>query len=227
MEKSEVTGVFADRLSDLIDEKKKKKITLQDIAKETGILKGSLSKYQNNEAEIRIFNLVKLAEYFGVSVDYLLGLTEARNPIKDKDSENLRIACDYTNLNEKAIYTIKKPFSSEVSFFNEPSLNVLWWDSVIHDETTFNQKKIEIINEIICNIDFEKYISALSEIALKMSEIEYLCTKAENEEEIEDVITRAKLQLQALAFNADLHLNSLKLNYDIKLNEVLQKIIEE
>lgn len=224
MEKTTITGNFADRLQDLINEKKKENITLQNIADETGILKGSLSKYQNNEVEIRISNLVKLAEYFDVSVDYLLGISNVRKPLNDDDSKNLRITCDYTGLNEKTVESIKKPFSSEVSNFDESGLNSLWWDSIIHDETAFNRKKIEIINEIICNTDFEKYISALSEIAIKTADIEYLQKEAESEEK-EDVITREKLHLQALAFNADLYINALKLSYDIKLKTVLQKTI--
>lgn len=106
MDKTEITGSFADRLQDLIDEKKKEKITLQDIANATGILKGSLSKYQNNAVEIGIFNLVKLAEYFDVSVDYLLGITNVRKPLNDDDSKNLRITCDYTGLSQDSIETL-------------------------------------------------------------------------------------------------------------------------
>ena len=67
-----------EKLKDLrVIEKKKK---LKEVAGETGISVSSLSNYESNEfKDISPFALVTLAKYYGVSTDYLLGLTEARN----------------------------------------------------------------------------------------------------------------------------------------------------
>ena len=67
-----------EKLKDLrVSEKKKK---LKEVAEETGISLSSLSNYESNEfKDISPFALVTLAKYYGVSTDYLLGLTEARN----------------------------------------------------------------------------------------------------------------------------------------------------
>ena len=73
---SDYTKTFADRLSDLIDEKRKAGKSFKEIAAESGVPTGSLSKYQNDAAEAGVNSLVKLAKYFDVSTDYLLGITD-------------------------------------------------------------------------------------------------------------------------------------------------------
>ena len=47
-------------------------------------------------------SIAKLAKYFGVSADYLLGLTEAQTIDTD-----LRAVADYTGLTENAILALK------------------------------------------------------------------------------------------------------------------------
>jgi len=76
---SNYTKAFADRLSDLIDLKKQEGKTFKEIAIESGVPIGSLSKYHNDAAEAGVNSLVKLAKYFNVSTDYLLGITDIAN----------------------------------------------------------------------------------------------------------------------------------------------------
>ena len=42
------------------------------------------SKYERGERELPLRLAVKLAEYYGVSMDYLVGLTDARTPYPRK-----------------------------------------------------------------------------------------------------------------------------------------------
>jgi len=65
-----ITDVFQTRLEDLISESGKK---ISDLAAEIGIAAGSLSAYQNGAAEPGVTKLKKIANYFNVSTDYLLG----------------------------------------------------------------------------------------------------------------------------------------------------------
>lgn len=65
--------VFADRLSDLIFDSKKPVTT---VAKEIGVNKSTLYEYLLREREPRIYNLVKIADYFNCSIDFLLGLED-------------------------------------------------------------------------------------------------------------------------------------------------------
>lgn len=46
-----------------------------ELAKSIGVSKGIISLWENGQREPTMSNLVSLAKYFGVSVDYLVGLT--------------------------------------------------------------------------------------------------------------------------------------------------------
>ena len=72
--------------------------TLRDIANDTGISRAALNNYANDKAEIGINNVVKLAKYFNVSADYLLGLSDA----KTNDKE-LQAICDFVGLSNNAV----------------------------------------------------------------------------------------------------------------------------
>ena len=55
-------------------------LTLELLAEETGISKSALGKYESDDfKDISPFSIVTLAKYYGVSTDYLLGLTETKN----------------------------------------------------------------------------------------------------------------------------------------------------
>ena len=67
-----------ERLKDLRVEKGLK---LEELAEQTGISKSALGSYENDEdryKEINHGSLLKLADFYQVSVDYLLGLTDNR-----------------------------------------------------------------------------------------------------------------------------------------------------
>lgn len=95
---TETTKIFQMRFEDLMIESGK---TLRDIANDTGISRAALNNYANDKAEIGINNVVKLAKYFNVSADYLLGLSDA----KTNDKE-LQAICDYTGLSEKNVIAL-------------------------------------------------------------------------------------------------------------------------
>ena len=84
---------FAQRLTDCLDQE-----YLIDIADKLGIAKGSLSEYRSGKTEPRISALAKLAGYFHLSSDYLLGMTDTKTTEPTKKS-----ACEYTGLSDAAI----------------------------------------------------------------------------------------------------------------------------
>ena len=72
-----VTLTIQEKLKDL---RVGRGLGLEELAAATGISKSSLGKYESDDyKDISPFNLVKLAEFYGVSTDYLLGLTEQKN----------------------------------------------------------------------------------------------------------------------------------------------------
>ncbi len=67
-----------ERLKDLRVERG---LNLEELAQETGISKSALGSYENDNDEYKEINhgsLLKLADFYQVSVDYLLGLTNNR-----------------------------------------------------------------------------------------------------------------------------------------------------
>ncbi len=60
----------------LIEQRKLNKTTQQQMAEYLQIAQPSYIRYENGSSEPSLENLVKIADYFDVSVDYLLGRTE-------------------------------------------------------------------------------------------------------------------------------------------------------
>lgn len=66
-----------ERLKDLRTERR---LTLEQLAQRTGLSKAALGKYEAEDfKDISPFSIVTLAKFYGVSADYLMGLTEQKN----------------------------------------------------------------------------------------------------------------------------------------------------
>lgn len=90
---------LGERLGDLVSARKEKeKIKQNDIAAALGVSISTLSDWINNKKTISIDNLVKVARYFGVSADYLLGLSSEQSP-----DQSMQGACMLTGLSGSAI----------------------------------------------------------------------------------------------------------------------------
>ncbi|MBQ7932909.1 MAG: helix-turn-helix domain-containing protein [Clostridia bacterium] len=72
------TLTIQEKLKDLRVERK---LTLEELAEQTGISKSALGNYETNDyKDISHYNIVILAKFYGVTADYLLGLSENKNP---------------------------------------------------------------------------------------------------------------------------------------------------
>ena len=76
-------------LTRLLELRKAKNLTQQRLAIELGIDQASLSSYERGKYLPTVEVLVKLAEHFGVSTDYLLGLTDIRIPQTNAQDETV------------------------------------------------------------------------------------------------------------------------------------------
>jgi len=63
---------FAPRIKEA---RKRTGFTQKEVSEETGIQQSKLSKYENGDLEPNLETLGKLAEFYGVSTDWLLGIT--------------------------------------------------------------------------------------------------------------------------------------------------------
>ncbi|MBE6756610.1 MAG: helix-turn-helix transcriptional regulator [Ruminococcaceae bacterium] len=55
-------------------------LTQQNIAEYLNIKQNTYCQYEKGQRQIPIDLLIKLTEYYGVSVDYILGLTDIKTP---------------------------------------------------------------------------------------------------------------------------------------------------
>ena len=56
-----------------------KHLTLEQLEAQTGLSKAALGNYERKEQDISAFAIATLAKFYGVSTDYLMGLTENKN----------------------------------------------------------------------------------------------------------------------------------------------------
>lgn len=79
---------IAERLEDL---RKRRGLTLEELAEATKIPKSALSKYENKDfKDISPFNVAALAKFYGVTTDYLLGMSDMEKP-DDAEIQALRL----------------------------------------------------------------------------------------------------------------------------------------
>lgn len=75
-------------------------LTLEQLAEVTGLSRSALGKYEADDfKDISPYSIVTLAQFYGVSADYLMGLTEQKN------HSNTEI--DALHLNDEAIEVLK------------------------------------------------------------------------------------------------------------------------
>lgn len=73
--------MFFQRLEDLREDKDKSQI---EIANYLNLNRNVYWRYEKGVREIPVWALIKLADYYGVSTDYLLGRTDRPEPYPDK-----------------------------------------------------------------------------------------------------------------------------------------------
>lgn len=62
---------FADILKDLRQENE---LSILALSRKTGISHSTICRWENGQSDIKSDELVKLAQFFGVTTDFLLGL---------------------------------------------------------------------------------------------------------------------------------------------------------
>ena len=80
--------------------RKEKKLTQQELADELGIHFRTLQNWENEKADIKSDKAQQLADYFGVSVGYLLGYSEYKDKL---DALYLKDIDNYLDFSEAEI----------------------------------------------------------------------------------------------------------------------------
>ena len=87
-------------------------LTQEELGKKIGQTKSNISKYETGSLEPGIDTLRELAKIFNVSLDYLMGASDIRNPyqsniIKTNNKEEDLVPEEFTNADEARAYVNK------------------------------------------------------------------------------------------------------------------------
>lgn len=77
--------------------RKNSKLTQNEFAQKCGLSSGTLSEWIVNKIEPKVKSLKKVADTFGVSMDYLMGKHECKTPENQKISEDTGLTDDTIN----------------------------------------------------------------------------------------------------------------------------------
>ncbi len=138
-DKKAVNSFCLDNLRSLIDKKKSR----TEIAAALGCDVSTIAKHYNGSRDVTTEYVLKYAKYFNVSSDYILGLTEYKTALDNEEGKTIRLLCDYTGLNEKSVYNLKKAWEHDEKkhhLRNEPFY-------------VFNGSILEIINTFLSDYD--------------------------------------------------------------------------
>ena len=79
------------KLKNLKKMREKRKVTQLKLSVDIEVSQELISQYELGKSLPTIPNLIKLANYFNCSTDYLLGLTDNPNKIKNLDSKDVQL----------------------------------------------------------------------------------------------------------------------------------------
>ena len=91
--------IFTERFKELFD---KDNIPYIQLGNKTGVRQSLLNNYYNGKSFPTIENLIKISQYYNVSTDYLLGLSN--NSTTDTTAQGV---CNYFGINERVVQGIK------------------------------------------------------------------------------------------------------------------------
>lgn len=117
---------LSERLLGLIENEKAKGISQNKVAEKIKISQSQLTKYINGDIEIGLNSLVKIADYFNCSLDYLIGRAKEKTT-----NEDIKTVIETTGLSENAICNIKRYdyliYRSLISILNDFLINDSFW----------------------------------------------------------------------------------------------------
>ena len=159
-------------MNNLRNLRKQKNLTIVELAEKIGVPKPTVLSWEHGTSQISMGKAKKLAEYFGVSVGYLLGLdTPTKDGIAeliDKVNEERVLGFEipfenHTRYNNYDDYPISKPtrFSGniELNLRNEKKSN----DIKFQDWTKSYNERSNIPLSLVCEIFEKVYKEFMSE----------------------------------------------------------------
>lgn len=107
--------IFGERLMEI---RKERGETQQELADSIGITQQSLCRYEQGERTANIDFIRKVAKHYNVPADYFLGLSGAKSYNSD-----LQAICWYTGLSEKSVIRLRERCNLSVAVFPKGQLH--------------------------------------------------------------------------------------------------------
>lgn len=146
----------------------KNKLSQKDLAQKVGISNQAISSYENGRRKPKIEAWQKLANFFGVSVSYIMGVSDVSDPKRFTDFASFM---DSVSIGQDGKY-LKIPRNEMLAFGNEDTINKfnMLFDAVKHgsginDEKELN-KKVNQLDKVSQLDDISFSSSAMFELAL-------------------------------------------------------------
>lgn len=150
--------------SDILrNERKNKKLTLRQLSEILGISYSSLGKYERGEYEPDIKTLISIANYFDVSVDYLLGLTTIKNykTLNNLYNKNIISRIEDSEIKYEIEMFLFKTISLIEPFYNTDiptSMKILcYYTELIKILIILQRESIKISNRMIREKKYSEY----------------------------------------------------------------------
>lgn len=212
--------VLPRKLQDLMDIKSVKQ---SDLAKLLGKSQSNVSKYISGDTDLNINDLVKIANYFNVSTDYLLG-----NTVTDSTNEEFLKFCDYIGLEYSNAEKLKELFD----YYNENCTP----DNVASDEAIkeLNLKHEDLKKMSTQNNTISKYMNderkAIINLLIQsvlddriISPFLSCITNSQYIRELEDsIINFIKDPTERNYYIMNVEINSLFIRQDINLLDIIE-----
>lgn len=138
--------------------RKENGLTQQQLAEKIGTTKLTISNWENEKHIIKTSVAKELAELFNVNVEYLLGVSDFKNPfdqilsIKGKDLGNGIFGYSQTDLNQSFL----KPNFIKFSQVHDLALSNDDIDKVIDLIKSLNDTNTKILNNLVTDRNIEK-----------------------------------------------------------------------
>ena len=167
-------NITTERLKKLIDETgQTREYIAQDISCDTSMV----TKHYNGSRNITVDYVIKYAKHFGVSTDYLLGVSAAQT--NDKDIEYI---CDYIGLSVEAVeelhqcteklfpldvYQEYEDYIQAAKTEHSELLTVEQWEKsmqFIRDMDSNNKSFLFVLNELLitANVNFREFVQSIT-----------------------------------------------------------------
>lgn len=126
--------------------RKLKKISQKEFAEQMNVAQNTVSRWENGERLMDSDTLIKAADFFNVSVDYLLGRAKRSQSITavQKSAESMKLIDEYTKLNDLGKHEAVKRIK-ELSLI--PSYRGKEIPIAAHSEGEINEEEMKLLRE--------------------------------------------------------------------------------